>query len=188
MKSNSQHDRRSPLAVVVLNPLKHEQWVALFQQPRYTLKPLHENVPSERPKVFQIWPCWEVLDLWTQHHHSFHYIPHSPLNLIISSCALSGSVCGHVTELNWIGQWSHCKCITLTLAIFQSYLLTEFQYYCRSTTWYWRMHVERSEQLEVSIYKLHQCIIYSVTLYHWSSQSYVKHTFEHECALMKKNV
>lgn len=46
----------------------------------------------------------------------------------------SGSAYGHGTELDWIGQWSHCKCITLTPPIFQSYLQTESHYYCRSST------------------------------------------------------
>lgn len=138
---------------------------------------------------FQNQLCWEVLDLWRQHHRSFHYIPHSPLNLIISCCALSGSVCGRITELDWIGQWSHCKCITLTLPIFLSYLHTESQYYCRSTTWCWCMHVKGFEELEISVYKPDQCIIiYSLALYHWSNQSYVKYTFEREHVLMKKNV
>lgn len=78
------------------------------------------------------------LDLWTQLHHSFHYISHSPLNLIITarvSRALSGSAYGHGTELDWIGQWPHCKCITLTLPVLQSYLNTESYYYC------WRVSV-----------------------------------------------
>lgn len=137
------------------------------------LRPSHGNVPSERPEVFRIASAEKSWIFWGQHHRSFHSIPHSPLNLIISCGTLSGSVCGRITELDWIGQWSHCKCITLTLPIFLPYLHTESQYYCRSTPWCRCMHVERFEDL-----RLYQCItIYSVALYHWSKQLYVKYTF-----------
>lgn len=146
------HDGRSPLAVAVSNLLKHEQPVALCRQPCSWDKFTRERSVGTT-QDFQNWLRWEALDLWRQHHRSFHYIPHSPLNFIISCCALSGSVCGRITELDWIGQWSHCKCITLTLPIFLSYLHTESQYYCRSITWCRCMHVKGFEELEISVYK-----------------------------------
>lgn len=123
------------------------------------------------PKNDQNQLRWEVLDLWRQHLRSFHYIPHSPLNLIISCCALSGSTCGRITELDWIGQWSHCKCITLTLPILLCCLYTKSQYYCRRTTWCQCMHVKWFKRLKA--------------LYHWSNQSYVKYTYECEHVLIK---
>lgn len=186
-QQQQQRDGRSPLAVVVSNLLKRSsQWRSVDNHVPETIT-REQSVGTTRG--FQNPLRWEVLDLWRQHHRSFHYIPHSPLNLIISCCAISWSVYGRITELDWIGQWSHCKCITLALPIFLSYLHTEPQYYCRNTTWCRCMHVKGFEKLEISVYKPDQCIIiYSVALYHWSNQSYVKYTFERERVLMKTNV
>lgn len=66
---------------------------------------------------------------------SLHFpLPTESHHYCQSSWALAGSAYGHGTELDWIGQWSHCKCITLMLPILQSYLHTESHYYCRGVS------------------------------------------------------
>lgn len=71
-----------------------------------------------------------------------------------SSC--TGPPYGNGTEIDWIGQWSHCKCITLTLPVLGSYLHTESHYRWESSTWHGDMYVLRVYGPEILWYKLVQ--------------------------------
>lgn len=72
----------------------------------------------------------------------------------------SGSAYGHGTELDWIGQWSHCKCITLTCPILRSYLQTESHYSFRSRTYYGCMYFLGVYRFENPAYEPYSCIIH----------------------------
>lgn len=97
------------------------------------------------------------------HAHSPSYLTlHFPLpteshHYCQSSC--TGPPYGNGTEIDWIGQWSHCKCITLALVLLRSYLDTESHYCGESSAWHRDKYVLRVYTPEIPRNELYSCIV-----------------------------
>lgn len=78
----------------------------------------------------------------------------------------TGPPYGNGTEIDWIGQWSHCKCITLALALLGSYLHTESHYCGESSAWHRDKYVLRVYTPEIPWYELYRCIMWGYRFVH----------------------